>query len=61
MMYPLYYSWKLAVLWGPQGSPLYKRRCRIVARYHSTGVLRPAWRRGAMRCHCLRPDKQHGE
>jgi len=31
-MYPLIYRWKLAVLWGPSGSPLYRKRCRIVAR-----------------------------
>ncbi len=30
--YSLVYSWRLAILWGPQGSPLFGRRCRIVAR-----------------------------
>ena len=30
--YPLVYAWKLTVLWGPNGSPFYGRRCRIVKR-----------------------------
>lgn len=32
MKYPLYYRYRLTVLWGPAGSPLYRKRCRIVAR-----------------------------
>jgi hypothetical protein len=31
-MYPLIYRWKLTALWGNAGSPLYGKRCRIVAR-----------------------------
>ena len=30
--YPLFYAWKLTVLWGPAGSPFFGRRCRMVAR-----------------------------
>ena len=30
--YPLYYVWRLSAVWGPGGSPLYRRSCRIVAR-----------------------------
>lgn len=32
MKYPLRYAWRLVSLWGPSGSPLYGKRCRIVAR-----------------------------
>ncbi len=32
MYYPLFYRNRLVILWGPAGSPLYKLRCRIVAR-----------------------------
>lgn len=32
MTYPLYYRNRLCILWGPAGSPLYRKRCRIVAR-----------------------------
>lgn len=31
LQFPLFYRWKLAVLWGPKGSPLYKMRCRLIA------------------------------
>jgi hypothetical protein len=27
-----FYSWKLVKLWGPEGSPLYGKRCRVIAR-----------------------------
>jgi hypothetical protein len=30
--FPLYHAWRPAALWGPRGSPLYGRQCRIVAR-----------------------------
>ena len=32
MIYQLIYRNRLCILWGPQGSPLFGRRCRIVAR-----------------------------
>ncbi len=30
--YPYRYAWRLVALWGPQGSPLFNRRCRVLAR-----------------------------
>lgn len=32
MEFPLIYRNRLCVLWGPNGSPLHGKRCRIVAR-----------------------------
>lgn len=32
MTYPLIYRNRLCVLWGSKGSPLFGRKCRIVAR-----------------------------
>jgi hypothetical protein len=32
MSYPYFYNFKLAALWGSQGSPLFKCRCRVLAR-----------------------------
>jgi hypothetical protein len=26
------YAWRLTKLWGPAGSPLYNRRCKVLAR-----------------------------
>lgn len=30
--FPYYYAWSLKSLWGAHGSPLYKQRCRVIAR-----------------------------
>jgi hypothetical protein len=30
--YPYLYSWRLNKLYGPAGSPLYRKRCRVLAR-----------------------------
>lgn len=35
MNFPLIYRWKLNALFGPSGSPLFGRHCRIVARSNS--------------------------
>ncbi len=32
MTFPLIYVWRLKTLWGPSGSPLYGRSCRLIAR-----------------------------
>ena len=32
MTFPLIYAWRLKALWGPSGSPLYGRSCRLIAR-----------------------------
>jgi hypothetical protein len=34
---------------------------RIMPRYHSASEFRMARRRGMVRCHCLRPGKEHDE
>lgn len=37
--FPLVYRWKLPGYWGPEGSPLFGKRCRQVAQGAKNSVM----------------------
>ena len=37
--FPFYYAWLRRDLWGPAGCPLYKKRCRVIARGSMNSIM----------------------